>query len=93
MPRNARKEMDKILLDIALEEGTLVQRALVGVVSFVFLQPEDVPEYLQPELLDLQQQFVKVSSMTAGEVRIFVMQLVHLRNQLIEETAAFRQAG
>ena len=91
MRLNARRELDKMLLEIALADGTLVQRSLIGIVGLVFIQPEDVPESLQTELFDLKQQSDKLSHMTTEEAKLFVMQLVHLRNQVIEENEASRR--
>ena len=91
MRLNARRELDKMLLEIALADGTLVQRSLIGIVGLVFIQPEDVPESLQAELFDLKQQSDKLSHMTTEEAKLFVMQLVHLRNQVIEENEVSRR--
>lgn len=92
MPHKARKELDKMLLEIAVTEGPLLQRVLLGIVGLMFILPEDVPEHLQPALLTLQEQSAQMSYRTPEEAKVFVMQLVQLRNQLIEEGEAPRLA-
>ena len=39
MRLNAIRELDKMLLEIALADGTSVQRSLIGIVGLVFIQP------------------------------------------------------
>jgi hypothetical protein len=93
MPRNARRELDKLLLEIALSEGTLVQRVLIGMVSLLFIQLDEVPKHLQDNLLALQNLCAKRGSLATDDAKLFVIQLVHLRNQLIEEQESTRLAS
>lgn len=93
MPHNARKELDKMLLEIAVAEGSLLQRVLLGIVGLMFILPENVPEHLQPALLALQEQSAHMNCRTLEEAKVFVMQLVQLRNQLIEDDEASRLAS
>jgi hypothetical protein len=93
MPRNTRKELDKMLLEIAVAEGPLLHRVLLGIVGLMFILPENVPEHLQPALLALQEQSAHMSCRTPEEAKVFVMQLVQFRNQLIEEDEASRLAA